>query len=112
MLENALVACPTLLWRERLWSAPSDHPQQPYGEFWYIAYHTLYWLDLYLSSVADSPSGVTPPVPFSAPALDADDEPPEQPYTKEELLAYLAYARQKCHRTIETLTGEAGALPL
>ncbi|GHO70942.1 hypothetical protein KSC_098340 [Ktedonobacter sp. SOSP1-52] len=25
MLENALLACPASLWRECLWSAPSDH---------------------------------------------------------------------------------------
>ena len=111
MLENALVASPTSLWRERLWSDPLDNPQPPYGEFWHIAYHTLYWLDLYLSSMAESPSGVTPPSPFPAPALNADDEPPKRPYTKEELLAYLAYARQKCHSTIDTLTGERARYP-
>jgi hypothetical protein len=111
MLENALGACPTSLWRERLWSDPPDRPQPPFGEFWYIAYHTLYWLDLYLSSVADSPSGVTPPSPFPAPALDADDEPPERPYAKDELLAYLAYTKQKCRRTMDTLTGERARAP-
>ena len=111
MLDNAVEACPASLWRERLWSDPPDHPQPPIGEFWYIAYHTLYWLDLYLSSVADSASGVTPPSPFTAPALDADDERPEQPYAKDELLAYLAYTKQKCHSTIETLTGERARYP-
>jgi hypothetical protein len=111
MLDNALEACPDSLWRERLWTAPPDSSQSPFGEFWFIAYHTLYWLDLYLSSVADSPSGGAPPAPFTAPALDADDEPPERPYAKEELLAYLAYTKQKCHRTIDALTGERARYP-
>lgn len=111
MLENALAACPASLWRERLWRDPPDHPQPPFGEFWYIAYHTLYWLDLYLSSIAESPSAVAPPAPFPAPALDAEDEPPERPYTKDDLFAYLAYTKQKCHRTIASLTGERARSP-
>ena len=111
MLDNALVACPAPLWRERLWSDPADSPQPPTGEFWFVAYHTLYWLDLYLSSVADSPSGATPPSPFPAPALDADDEPPERPYTKDELVAYLTYTKQKCHSAINSLTSERARYP-
>ena len=106
MFDNALLACPASLWRERLWSDPPDHSQPSGGEFWFVAYHTLYWLDLYLSSVADSPSGAKPPSPFPAPALDAEDDPPEQPYTKDDLRAYLAYSKQKCHRTVDTLTSE------
>src|SRR5262249_51032122 len=102
MFDNAVVACPDSLWRERLWSAPADDPQSPFGEVWRIAYHTLYWLDLYLSSIANAP-GVTPPSPFPAPSLDAEDDPPERPYTKDELRTYLAYTRQKCQDTIATL---------
>lgn len=111
MLENALGACPTSLWHERLWSDPPDNPQPPFGEFWFIAYHTLYWLDLYLSSVAESPSSDTPPVPFPAPALDADDDPPEHPYTQHDLLVYLAYTRQKCQSTIASLANERARAP-
>ena len=48
MLDNAVVACPDSLWQERLWSASPDDPKSPCSEFWFIAYHTLYWLDLYL----------------------------------------------------------------
>lgn len=111
MLDNALVACPAELWRERLWSDPPDQPQPPLGEVWFIAYHTLYWLDLCLSSVADPPSSGAPPVPFPAPALDADYDAPDQPYTKEELRVYLAYTKQKCQRTIETMTGDWARCP-
>src|SRR5262249_31979551 len=111
MLDNALVACPASLWRERLWSDPPDQPQTPFGTFWSIGYHTLYWLDLYLSSVDASPAKGPPPAPFPAPALDADDDPPERPYARDELLVYLAYTRQKCHSTIATLTDERARSP-
>ena len=108
MLENALVACPDSLWRERLWSAPSDHSLLPwipaaFSEFWYITYHTLFWLDLYLSGSREE--DFTPPAPFiwteNNPAVS-----PEQPYTKEELLAYLAAMQRKCQVTLFTLTDE------
>jgi hypothetical protein len=96
MLDNAVEACPVSLWRERLWSNSPDHPQPSGGEFWFVA---------------DSPSGAKPPSPFPAPALDAKDDPREQPYTKDALLAYFAYTKQKCHRTISTLTGERARIP-
>jgi uncharacterized damage-inducible protein DinB len=66
---------------------------------------------LYLSSVADPPAQDAPPAPFPAPALDADDDPPERPYTQDDLCAYLAYTKQKRQRTIETLTGERARIP-
>ena len=115
MLDNALVACPDSLWRERLWSEPRDDPQPPFGEFWFIAYHTLYWLDLYLSSIAESSSTVTPPSPpspFPAPSLDADaGTPTERSYTKDELRVYLAYMRQKCQSSIAMVLGERARYP-
>ena len=39
MLENAVLACPEEIW--------SDRARRP--EYWYLAYHTLFWLDLYLT---------------------------------------------------------------
>ena len=57
MLENALIACPDELW--------SDRSQRP--EFWYLVYHTLFFLDLYLS---DSVEGFAPPAPFTLEELD------------------------------------------
>jgi hypothetical protein len=46
MLENALLACPSAHWNERLWS-DQEQPDSP--TFWYLTYHTLFWLDLYLT---------------------------------------------------------------
>lgn len=93
MLENSLLACPDELW--------SDRSQQP--EFWYLVYHTLFWLDLYLSG---SVEGFTPPVPFTLDELDPAGLLPERVYAKDELQTYLRHCRQKCQVTIETLTNE------
>ena len=49
MLDNALVACPDALWRQPVWHDPSVPSQRV--EFWYVAYHALFWLDLYLFGV-------------------------------------------------------------
>lgn len=95
MLDNALRACPEQLWRDPLWNDPTDAPE--YTEFWFIVYHSLFWLDLYLSG---SQEGFAPPAPFIAGSL------PEKPYTKDELQTYLTHCRQKCRATLEMLTDE------
>src|SRR5258708_18967479 len=106
MLENALGACPVPLWTQLLWSDRSDPPLSPeearYAEFWRITYHTLVWLDLYLSGSREEE--FAPPAPFTLAEL------PERPYTKEELHAYLASLRQKCHTTLVTLTDDQARL--
>jgi hypothetical protein len=99
MLDNALRACPDELWRNRLWEGL--HPAGPDSEFWYLAYHTLFWLDLYLSGGVD---GFAPPPPFTLDELDPAGLFPERPYTHAELQAYLAHCRQKCRTVIESLT--------
>ncbi|HEX7185503.1 MAG TPA: DinB family protein [Thermoanaerobaculia bacterium] len=93
MLENAMAACPDELW--------SDRSQRP--EFWYAVYHTLFFLDLYLS---ESVEGFVPPAPFTLDELEPAGVLPERPYTKEELHAYLEHGREKCRATIEGLTDE------
>ena len=80
MLENALLACPDELW--------SDRSQRL--EFWYVVYHTLFWLDLYLSG---SVEGFAPPAPFTLEELDPAGLLPERPYAKHELKAYLEHGR-------------------
>jgi hypothetical protein len=111
VLENALVACPAPLWTRPLWRDPPDRPRSPwippeFAEFWYVVYHTLFWLDLYLSGAPEEE--FVPPTPFTraAPELDLEGVPPERPYTKEELLAYLVAMRRKCHATLAALTDE------
>jgi hypothetical protein len=93
MIENAMHACPGDLW--------SDRSQQP--EFWYVAYHALFWLDFYLS---DAEEGFTPPAPFTLDEMDPAGLLPERPYTKDELQSYLDHGRRKCRAAIEGLTEE------
>ena len=90
MLENALTACPETLW--------NDRTRQP--EFWYTAFHTLFWLDLYLS---DSKEGFAPPAPFTLGELEPDVSP-DRVYTKDELRTYILHGREKCRSTIAALS--------
>ena len=104
MLENALLACPSTHWNGRLWSDHSDPPLPPeYAEFWSITHHTLFWLDLYLTG---SLEGFAPPTPFTLDELEPAGVLPEQPYTKDELHAYLVHLRKKCQTTMAGLSDE------
>ena len=94
MLDNALLACPDDLLSDR-----SQHQ-----EFWYVAYHALFWLDLYLSGSVED---FAPPAPFTLDELDPRGLLPERPYTKDELRTYLKFCHQKCQATIGALTDEA-----
>ncbi len=94
MLENAITACPDPLW--------SDHAREP--QFWYVAYHTLFWLDFYLSETAD---GFAPPPPFGLEEMDPAGLLPPRVYTRDELLAYLAHGRAKLRPRLAGLVGAA-----
>jgi hypothetical protein len=93
MLENAMRACPDQLW--------IDRSQRP--EFWYLAFHTLFFLDLYLS---ESVEGFVPPEPFTLDELDRSGVLPERVYTNDELQAYLEHGREKCRAKLAGLTEE------
>src|SRR5258705_5461687 len=90
-LERAIVACPEDLW--------GDRTQFP--EYWYVVFHTLFFLDYYLS---DSYEGFAPPPPFTLDELDPRGILPDRVYTQAELLAYLEHGRAKCLRVMESLT--------
>jgi hypothetical protein len=107
MLDNAVVACPDELWRQPVWQDQSNPPRS--ADFWYVAYHALFWLDLYLFGSAE---GFAPPAPFSLEELDPAGVVPQRPYSKAELRPYLASLRKKCHTTIETMTDERACQPV
>ena len=111
MLDNALLACPASLWQERLWSTPppAEFPPQ-FAEFWYVAFHALVWLDLYLSGAPEEE--FAPPAPFTQGMIDSPEALPERPYTREELRAYLSSTRQKCRARILALTDEQARRPV
>ncbi len=96
MLENALRMCTDELC--------VDGNQQP--EFWYICYHTLFWMDLYLS---DTPEGFRPPEPFGMEEFDPAGIVPETPHHRSRLLVYLDHCRKKCRERIDGLTPESSA---
>ena len=96
MLDNAIQACPDDLWQARLF--PDQPPE--FAEFLYVAYHTLFWLDFYLSETAEE---YTPPTPFTLSEFEAGLLP-ERVYSKAELRGYLAYGRSKCQTKLSTLT--------
>ncbi len=93
MLENAITACPASVWGERV----------DWHEFWYLASHTLFWLDYY---VTDAPENFAPPAPFGLEELDPAGVLPPRVYTKAELLTYLEYGRERCHAKLAALTAE------
>jgi hypothetical protein len=99
MLENALNECPNELWEMTLW----EDDAMPAGSsaFWNIAYHTLFWLDLYLSGALE---GFAPPPPFTLDELEVGKV--TRVFTRTELQNYLAYDRKKCQATLSTLTDE------
>ena|SRR5579884_562157 len=110
-LENALVSCPASLWTQRLWPNPPPPWFPPrFAEFWYVTFHALVWLDLYLSGVPEEE--FAPPAPFAQGELDSVEALPGRPYTKDELRAYLASLRQKCHATLAVLTDEQANRPV
>ncbi len=92
MLEDAITRCPEQLWTTSLWH---DDDDQRYGQFWFVAYHCVFWTDLLLTGSMD---GFTPPPPFVRGVL------PEQPHAKDQVLGYLALCRQRGQTTIEALT--------
>lgn len=93
MLGNAIRDCPEGLWADR-----SRRPEP-----WYLAYHTLFWLDLYLGGAVE---GFAPPAPFGLEELDPSGVLPGRPYTRAELGAYLEHCRAKCRATVGSLTDE------
>jgi len=102
MLENAMRACP-----DELWSDPSKSPQWAERDvvgFWYVVYHTLFFLDYYLSGSAE---GFMPPAPFTLDELDPAGLLPERPFTKAELQSYLDHGRKKCRAANEGMADTA-----
>ena len=96
MLDDAVSLCPDRLWTAVVWD---DHEDVRYGQYWFVAFHTLYWLDLFLTGTRE---GFAPPEPF----IRSRGALPEKPYTKDQMRTYLKQCRQKCKTTIETLTEE------
>ncbi len=119
MLKNAITACPDDVWA----SPPNPCPdegridlgagglkvtEKSWHEFWYLASHTLFWYDYYLSEV---PELFSPPAPFGREELDPAGVLPPRVYSKPELLTYLTYCRDRCRRWLDAMSDEAVVQP-
>lgn len=96
MLENAIEACPGEVWGETA----------GFQEFWYISFHTLFWLDLYLYGPIE---GYQPPEPFGLEELDPAGAFPDRVYRKDELLDFLRHCRKKLRNTLNSMDDGAAA---
>lgn len=100
-LGDALRDCPPTLWEQQLWA---DQPDQwvaaGFSTFWYLGYHALFWLDLYLTGAEE---GFLPPEPFDLVEMEAGESLPRV-YSREELLGYLDTCRQRCQQTVLGMT--------
>lgn len=92
MLENAIVLCPDNLWDQK--------------QFWYAAYHVIFYIDYYSSDVPDA---FMPPDPYTLSEFDPTGKMPDRVYTKDELLDYLEFARKKSYDLINDLNEENAA---
>jgi hypothetical protein len=104
MLEQAIVKCPQMLWAD-----PDDK-----NKFWHVAYHALFYTHLYLQ---DTEKNFQPwenhrdeyqfmgPMPWPPHALPKIGEP----YSKEDVLAYLAFVRKQVQERVPELDLEAAS---
>lgn len=94
-LEATILAFPEAVWTSGAkWCQP-----------WYLAFHTVFWLDLYLSESAED---YRPPSPFTRGELEPNVFP-SWPYAQEELLAWLRRGREHLTARLATITTPEGA---
>ena len=106
MLAKAVRDCPDELWEKPLWpDEPDQWVAQGFSKFWYVGYHTLFWLDLYLTGAEE---GFVPPAPFDLVEMAAGEVLPRV-YSRAELLSYLQFCRQKCQNVVGALSSEQAA---
>lgn len=88
---------------------PKEHWEDDtaYHQIWYMAFHTIFWLDYYLTLPTEK---YAPPEPFTMSEMDPAGIIPDPAYTKEQLKTYLAYCRKKTHKLIMDLSEGQGAL--
>jgi hypothetical protein len=131
--ERAVRDCPEQLWDASLWEVKTTDPWvwpkpgvepipertvesiQIYSAFWQVAAHCAFFLDFYLSGphIAD----YRPPSPFEGQMderweADGCVELPPRRFTRDELLAYITFGREKAERILPTLAPDDLALPM
>ncbi|MGA2489549.1 MAG: DinB family protein [Anaerolineales bacterium] len=104
MLKQAVVKCP-----DSLWNAPEDK-----NKSWHVAYHALFYTHLYLQDAEKDFQpwenarneyqfmGPVPWPPHNLPKIG-------KPYTREEILAYLAFVQKQVQERVPALDLETGS---
>jgi hypothetical protein len=106
MLANAIDACPEDQWTARLWLV--SHADPDLSAYWYIAFHVLFWLDLYLEG---DDEGFAPPEPFTLSEYVPAGMVPAPAYTKDMLRAYIAHCRAKIRARVGSMSDADAAAP-
>jgi hypothetical protein len=122
-LEQAVSDCPEARWDASVWVVkktdpwvwPKDGPGdgrteeaiQVFSSFWLIAYHCLFFLDMYLWDCVGR--WATPPEFANGPVDQGIDEYgaarfPNIHYTPEQLLEYVRYCRSRARQVLRSLT--------
>jgi hypothetical protein len=91
MLKNIIIICPDKIWQKE-------------KKIFYMMYHTVIFLDYYLTRPVKD---FHPNLPYTIcdpdylPSEAIDDVIPNQFYSKEEFLTYISAIREKCKKLIE-----------
>ena len=93
MLESVILKCPEGVW--------DDSQQGP--PFWQVAYHTMYYLDWYLSSTKEERESFKPEFDSEFRTLDSK---PEASLNREQVLMYLMKIKLKVKRRMEAVSTE------
>lgn len=98
MLEQAVDRCPDPLW---------DHPDDK-AKFWHVAYHVLFYTNLYLANTAGefAPwANHRPEYEFMGPIPWEGNRLPKigEPYSKAEIVAYIAFCRHLIDQQVPAL---------
>lgn len=98
MLQQSIENCPNLLWTD----------PEPVNRYWRMAYHTLFYVHLYLQPTEEA-FRPWPKLQYLSDSSLGEPEPME-PLTQAEALEYLAFCRDEVDRLVRTLdlAGESG----
>jgi hypothetical protein len=90
MLQNVIKTCP-----KSVWLGTSNYA--------YLAFHTVFWTDFYLSV---NPDFFEPLSPFTLSEFDTHSNNKKELYSQKQILDYLVYCRKKAESFIGALNPE------
>jgi hypothetical protein len=104
MLKQAVVKCPDSMWNE----------SEDRNKFWHVAYHAIFYTHLYLQDTEQDFKPWEkhrPEYQFVGHVPWPPHDPPKigVPYTREEVLDYLAFVQEQVQERVPALNLEAGS---